>query len=57
MLKRILNDVTLVVFASAVLVTLTVNAVQRPNAAQNNQALSAHCPSLQCNAMNPGHWL
>ncbi|WP_185267112.1 hypothetical protein [Halopseudomonas xiamenensis] len=57
MLKRILNDVTLVVFASAVLVTLTVNAVQRPSAAQSSQALSAYCPSLQCNAMNPGHWL
>lgn len=57
MLKRVINDVSVVVFAIAVLAALSVAALHRSHEAQVTEAAIPPCHTSHCHAMNPGHWL
>lgn len=57
MLKHVINDVTVVIFAIVVLAVLSVVALQRSQEAQIAEATVPPCHTSHCHAMNPGHWL
>ena len=57
MLKHVINDVTVVIFAIVLLAALSVVALQRAHAVQITEATIPPCHTAHCHAMNPGHWL
>lgn len=57
MLKRAINDVTVVIFAIALLAALSIVALQRAHEVQIAEAAIPPCHTSHCHAMNPGHWL
>lgn len=57
MLKHVINDVTVVIFAIALLAALSVVALHRTQQVQITEATIPPCHIAHCHAMNPGHWL
>ncbi|SDS68393.1 hypothetical protein SAMN05216198_2514 [Halopseudomonas litoralis] len=57
MLKHVINDVTVVTFAIAVLAALSLVALQRAHEVQVAETTIPSCHTAHCHAMNPGHWL
>ncbi|WP_285274705.1 hypothetical protein [Halopseudomonas bauzanensis] len=57
MLKHVINDVTVVIFAIVLLAALSAAALHRTQQVQITEATIPLCHTAHCHAMNPGHWL